>query len=581
MSLCSFSPLDIDSRSTRTETPFEAREARSAELGAQPGLRCASTPRRAVCVALLACVLGSLAWPFGAWAQAPGAPSRTLTLDEALALAEDKSEQVAIAQAGVTRADSGVLRVRSGKKPQLNSSVLYDRTLDTQFRGVFDAPAGPACDPLSANPLAPLADRVAELERAYDCQPASNPFGGGSGGNQLPFGQNNAYQLNLQFTQALYTGGRLEAQARQAGLGQQTAAVGLTTTRAQLAYDVAQAFFDAALSDRLVTIAEEVLAQAERAYAQTRAQREAGRVSEFDALRAQVGRDTLRPQVIQSRAARDLAHMRLKQILELPLDTPLSLVANLEDARLSPARRLEARLAEAEAGAATGAPPQRTALAQAATDVALSEVAIDIVRAQRKPNVSLNSAYQRVGYKLYPTFAQTNWTVGAQVSLPLMTGGRIAAEEMSARADLDETKARMKLTQELAVLDAASARLQVSSALAVWEATGGTIEQAQRAYDIAELRYREGISTQLELSDARLLLQQAQVNRAQAARNVQVARVRLALLADLPLTSQGAGASPSGTSLTGAGASGATASSTSSGGSGTGAAATAGTSGAR
>jgi outer membrane protein TolC len=61
------------------------------------------------------------------------------------------------------------------------------------------------------------------------------------------------------------------------------------------------------------------------------------------------------------------------------------------------------------------------------------------------------------------------------------------------------------------------------------------VQQATRAYEIAELRYSEGVSTQLELTDARLLLQQAQSNRAQAARDVQVARVRLALLPDLPL----------------------------------------------
>lgn len=468
--------------------------------------------------------------------------ARSLTLDEALALAEEKSEQLVIARAGVARAESGLLRVQSQKKPQLNGSAAYDRTLQTQFANAFSAPAGPSCDPLAANPLAPLADRVAELERAYDCQPASNPFGGGGDSNNLPFGQNNAYQFNLQFSQALYTGGRIEAQERQAGLGQQNASVGVTTTRAQLSYDVAQAFFDAALSDRLVTIAEESLAQAERAYQQTRTQREAGRVSEFDALRAQVSRDTLRPAVIQSRATRDLAHLRLKQILELPLDQPIQLVANLEDARVSPARRLDTPLAEAEAAAASASPSRRTALTQVETDVALSEVAIDLVRAQRKPNLSLNSGYQRVGYRGFPTFSQANWSVGALVSMPILTGGRIGAEEQSARADLDETRARLKLSQELAVLDTASARLQVSSALAAWEATAGTVEQAQRAYDIAELRYREGISTQLELSDARLLLQQAQVNRAQAARNVHVARVRLALLPDLPLTTQGAGA---------------------------------------
>ena len=49
---------------------------------------------------------------------------------------------------------------------------------------------------------------------------------------------------------------------------------------------------------------------------------------------------------------------------------------------------------------------------------------------------------------------------------------------------------------------------------AAWRASSGTVAQAERAHAIAELRYREGISTQLELNDARLLLQQAQANRA-------------------------------------------------------------------
>jgi outer membrane protein TolC len=49
------------------------------------------------------------------------------------------------------------------------------------------------------------------------------------------------------------------------------------------------------------------------------------------------------------------------------------------------------------------------------------------------------------------------------------------------------------------------------------------------------VRYREGISTQTELAEARLLLQQAQAQRAQSARALQVARLRLALFRDLPL----------------------------------------------
>ncbi len=71
--------------------------------------------------------------------------------------------------------------------------------------------------------------------------------------------------------------------------------------------------------------------------------------------------------------------------------------------------------------------------------------------------------------------------------------------------------------------------------MAAFEASAGTVEQATRAYQIAEVRFQSGVSTQLELSDARLLLQQAEANRAQAARDLQVARARVALLPDLPL----------------------------------------------
>ena len=116
-----------------------------------------------------------------------------------------------------------------------------------------------------------------------------------------------------------------------------------------------------------------------------------------------------------------------------------------------------------------------------------------------------------------------------------------------ARADVDASKARLQLTKELADLDEAGARAELGAARAEWEASAGTIQQATRAYEIADLRYREGISTQLELSDARLLLAQAQVNRARAARDLQLTRIRLALLPELPLGGSGSTGSAQGT----------------------------------
>ncbi len=119
--------------------------------------------------------------------------------------------------------------------------------------------------------------------------------------------------------------------------------------------------------------------------------------------------------------------------------------------------------------------------------------------------------------------------------MPLFTGQRLKAGELAARADLAQAQAQLKQAHELAVLDAATAQQDLTAAEAVWEASGSAIQQAERAYQIAELRNREGLSTQLELADSRLSLQVAQANRAQAARDVQVARARVALLPSLPV----------------------------------------------
>ena len=95
---------------------------------------------------------------------------------------------------------------------------------------------------------------------------------------------------------------------------------------------------------------------------------------------------------------------------------------------------------------------------------------------------------------------------------------------MVAEANVREARARYDQLREFAALDSRVTINNLLQAGAAWQASQGTAEQASRAYSIAEVRYREGISTQLELSDTRNQLAQALVNRAQAARNVQIAR---------------------------------------------------------
>src|SRR6476469_1253974 len=99
---------------------------------------------------------------------APPAPgpvvTRRLTLDDALQVAEGGSEQVAAAEAGVRRASGQIDLVRSGLFPQLGSSIGYQRTLQTQFDGIFDTGSTtPPCADLTVKPDAPIEERVAEI----------------------------------------------------------------------------------------------------------------------------------------------------------------------------------------------------------------------------------------------------------------------------------------------------------------------------------------------------------------------------------------------------------------------------------
>ena len=476
---------------------------------------------------------------------------KAVTLAEALELAEKRSESVGIARAGLARAEGDRRRARSAYFPQLTGSASYQRTLQSQFSALdsdTSSTPAPSCDRFVAQPGLPIDQRLDSLENAVECASAADPF---ASFRDLPFGRENTYRFGLSFSQTLFSGGRVRGQAQAAGAGVRSATIGLTSARAQLLLEVTGAYYDASLADRLLTIAEATLDQADTTLSQTQLAREVGNLSEFDLLRARVTRDNQRPIVIQRRADRDLAYFRLKSLLDFPLDDPLVLTTELGDTVPADSPRLrEVVGTPADTGAAARAPVR-----QAAEAVEAQRGLLRVARGQRLPQVALTSQYAQLGYpeKVSPFGARfvDDWVVSLGLQLPLFTGGRIGGEEDVARANLSEAELRLQQTRELAEVEARNAAIQLEAADAGWQASAGTVEQAARAYQIAELRYREGLSTQTELLDSRIQLQQAQASRARAARDLQVARVRIVLLPALPLagpagsTALGTAAAPS------------------------------------
>jgi outer membrane protein TolC len=480
---------------------------------------------------------------------------REVSLEEAITLADRTSEVLDIARSAVTRARGQQLVARSQFLPQVDAVVAYQRTLASQFEGFsFGGPDTNSfralCTP-SVSPTATPAERQAALDQARTCPAAS----GGADFSSVGFGAENQWTAGLQIFQPIFTGGRNVGTRAAATANRRAADIQLTAQRAQLILDVTQAYYNAVLAARFVDIAQITLTMNDEVLRQTTRARQVGSAAEFDLLRAQVARDNQVPVVLRQRSNATVAMLRLKQLLELPLGDSIQLTTPIDDAPVPTVAGVsEERVASPDTSVAS-----RSTVREAGENVRAQEGLLKVARSERYPTISLVSGYQRLFFPLstFPllTDFRENWTIGINAGVSLLSGGRVSGQILTAQANLREAHAREKQARELAALDARVAISELEQTEATWRASQGTAEQARRAYAIDQVRYKEGISTQTDLTQSQLLVQQAMVNRAVAARDLAVARMRLALLKDLPVLAPTAGAG--GGFETGAGAGGA------------------------
>jgi outer membrane protein TolC len=490
--------------------------------------------RRALLAGAMLLLAGSFA-PLRAHAQqgATAAPAgvQALSLEEALRLGARVSHTVKTAEAGVLHARGGEYQARAQYLPQINGSIAYQRTLQSQFQAISNSggsdttsgsgSGGSSSNSLSNSPLAKI------------------------------FAAPNTVILGVTLTQNLFTAGRLGAATAGAAAARTSADIGLDAARAQVSLDVAEAYFNAVASEKLVEIEDSTLVQAERTLQQTTVSRQVGSAAEFDLLRARVARDNQRPVVIQARSNRDIALLRLRQLLGISLTQKLSLTTSIRDEGVADSipRPLQLNQPITMPGGDRGIVPdtsvnRRSSVRQAQANISAQESALKAAKWERLPSAQVSSTYQRYGYPADATFIQNtfgtyypNWTVSFGVSLPIFTGGKITGDQMVAEANLATARQSLEQVKELAALDAQTALSQLEQAEASYAASVGTDTQAARAYAIAEVRFQEGISTQVELQQSRTQYEQARLNRVLAARDLEVARLRVALLKDLPVGS--------------------------------------------
>lgn len=402
------------------------------------------------------------------------------------------SHPVAAARATTERADANVTVARAGYLPQINATGSYVRILKTEF-----------------------AQLIKELS-------AMAP------GEAVPFGLKHTWSGGVQVNQYVWDGDRTPSAVAIAKSTLDLARLDERGQVAQSVLDVTQAYFNAVLADQLVVIGEGSLALAQQTYDYAKLGYEKGSGSEFDMVRSEVSRDTNRTALIRALADREIAYVRLRQLLGLPVDIPLVLTSKLAGDSSAVAKQA----ADVPPG------PEFLPIAQARATLDNRRAQVRLARAQFMPQISAFMNYNVVDYptRFWPDSNWlTNWTLGVNVAVPIFTGFRNLGQYRATQADRRAAEQLLAEAQEQTAVADIQSRTDVETSSATLVSSARSADLARRAYQIADLRYRQGVSTYLELSDARLALDRALVDEASAARDVQVARVRLALLPSLPL----------------------------------------------
>lgn len=420
---------------------------------------------------------------------APVAPGDTLrlTLEQAVARALRAGNEMRVAVAGVGVAEGRVKEALAEALPQVTGTVSYNRKLDSIFSGVAETDTSGLGD-IFAN---------------------------------SPFGAVHGWMLDLTASQLLWSGGRVGAGIAAARAVRRA----VQSDRDQVGADVVlaahEAYWNALYTRELQRIAENSLALAREHLKQVELYRRQGARSEYDLLQAQVDAANQEPAVVSARAAVQLAMLRLKRTLNLPLAQPVVLETPLafEGDRLPVPSETPADVSA------------RPALRSAEAMVLARNAALRVEKAGRWPQLSAQATISHQAFPADGTPERDQFlrSVDATVKLewPLFQGFRTFGGVQRASNELRQAVAQRDALRQSVELELAQARLGVDESLATLAARRGTARLAERAHHLAEVRWRNGLGTQLEVSDARLRLQDAQVNEVLALKEYRLSLARL------------------------------------------------------
>lgn len=292
----------------------------------------------------------------------------------------------------------------------------------------------------------------------------------------------------------LFTGGRLRSSIRSAQYSASAAQYQLATARTQIAFDARTRFAQWEERTALLAVTGDTLAAQTKNTTVTQQLFDAGKVPQFDLLRAQAAQAAAEQQVANARAEVIASRAQLAQALGVPAET-------LPDTAAEPL---------------TAAPPlhaldtallRRPDLLAAQQSIYAARATLAARKAEYRPQI--------YGVGMVDVLAPAEMgksagvTVGVIAGVPILDGGRRKSEVCEAEQGVQQANAELAVLELQVRAEVAAAEARVTAARQNIDTASSQVTAADAAYTVAQARYSGGKSTIVELLDVQRALTDA------------------------------------------------------------------------
>ena len=227
-----------------------------------------------------------------------------------------------------------------------------------------------------------------------------------------------------------------------------------------------------------------------------------GQVSEFELLQAETRWKRSIPETSEAERNLNLAMNNLKSIAGIDMDYDMDLSGSLDSIPEMPDSVSVANVLASR--------PDFQALTW---ENQLRRTGLSAAKNAYLPTLKGVLAYQYSGQSDKFEFAEENkfWYAGIKFSIPVYTGGAIDAKVQAAQVELGKTDIKIEKTKENISTDLVNIYLRLKESKLRIESASSTVETAGKAFKIAETSAREGLATQLQLKDTRVVYDQSKL----------------------------------------------------------------------